>query len=64
MPNYDFRCSYCGYRWERNVPMSQRNVRRPCPNCGNLDGERQASAPAFQLKGKGFHVNDYPKKPG
>lgn len=62
MPNYDYACLTCKHRFEAQRPMAQRNQLAECPRCGAHTGLRQASAPAFKLKGKGFHVNDYPKK--
>lgn len=41
MPTYDFDCSECGARFERLVPVEQRET--DCPECGAAGAERQIS---------------------
>ena len=57
MPLYEYKCEKCGQR----VDVIQRVSDKPyshCPKCGG-DMKKQASAPAIQFKGSGFHKTDY-----
>jgi putative FmdB family regulatory protein len=59
MPLYEYQCDACGHRFE----VIQRFADSPlaeCPTCGGTVRKLQ-SAPAFQLKGTGWYVTDYPK---
>ncbi|HEX8711638.1 MAG TPA: FmdB family zinc ribbon protein [Terracidiphilus sp.] len=60
MPLYEYRCTRCGYRFEKIQPFSA-EPERECPKC---QGElvRPLTAPAFQFKGAGWYVNDYASK--
>jgi predicted nucleic acid-binding Zn ribbon protein len=64
MPNYTYTC-LCGsrvtFRTEQR-PIAERDARRWCQRC-HLELIRQIDAPAFHLKGTGFYVNDYKRKP-
>ena len=58
MPLYEYRCEACG----RRIEVLQRLAEAPltvCPDCGGAL-RKQVSAPAFQFKGSGWHVTDYP----
>ena len=35
MPNYDYRCLRCGYTWEMQLLIADRDVPliKPCPSC-------------------------------
>jgi putative FmdB family regulatory protein len=57
---YEYRCTKCGYRFEKIQPFSA-EPERECPKC---QGEliRPLTAPAFQFKGAGWYVNDYASK--
>lgn len=60
MPLYEYRCTKCGYRFEKIQPFSA-EPERECPKClGELI--RPLTAPAFQFKGAGWYVNDYASK--
>lgn len=61
MARYDYACLGCKHRFEEQRPVALREL-TACPVCGK-PALRQATAPAFHLKGRGFHVNDYPKGP-
>ena len=57
VPLYEYKCEKCGER----VEVIQRVSDKPyshCPKCGG-DMKKQASAPAIQFKGSGFHKTDY-----
>ncbi len=45
----------------RQMEWSNNHGLLTCEKCG-CALERQVAAPAFQLKGPGFHRNDYPSK--
>lgn len=60
MPLYVFRCDECGRVREHLFPVGVRLVVRDCENC-NKPMKRMMTAPSFQLKGQGFHSNDYGK---
>ncbi|HEV2325714.1 MAG TPA: FmdB family zinc ribbon protein [Terracidiphilus sp.] len=54
---YEYRCTQCGYRFEKIQPFSA-EPESECPKCqGPL--VRPLTAPAFQFKGAGWYVNDY-----
>lgn len=60
MPLYEYDCSSCDTHWStHNVPVSKRDDSF-CPVC-QCSGRRRIAAPAFKLKGAGFHTNDYGK---
>ena len=60
MPTYDFQCPK-GHNFEKFVPLDlfeEAKAGLPCPECGQ-NAPKASSAPAFSLKGAGFHANDY-----
>ena len=60
MPLYEYRCTSCGYRFEKIQKVSE-TPETVCPKCG---GEliRPLTAPALQFKGSGWYINDYSSK--
>src|ERR1700682_5145611 len=60
MPLYEYLCDACGHRFELIKKYSDPPL-KVCPKCGGAVHKLQ-SAPAFQFKGTGWYVNDYPKK--
>ena len=63
MPLYEYQCDSCGHRFERIRKFSDPPV-EVCPACGG-SVQKLISSPAFQFKGSGFYITDYPKgKPG
>lgn len=60
MPRYDYQCEQCGRQVEDVQTVEERDNVPACRRCGGRM-VRQPAAPAFQLRGPGFHVNDYPK---
>lgn len=40
MPLYAFRCSECGFSFDRRTEPERRNDTQECPDCGTLSGER------------------------
>lgn len=63
MPLYPYRCTQCGYKFEKIQSFSS-EPEKECPKCHGLL-ERPLTAPALSFKGAGWYVNDYaPKSSG
>jgi putative FmdB family regulatory protein len=60
MALYEYQCTACGHRFEIIQKWSD-PPQETCPKCGGPVHKLQ-SAPAFQFKGTGWYVTDYPKK--
>jgi putative FmdB family regulatory protein len=60
LPLYPYRCTQCGYRFEKIQSFSA-EPERVCPKCGGTL-ERTLTAPRFQFKGSGWYINDYAPK--
>jgi putative FmdB family regulatory protein len=60
LPLYPYRCTSCGYRFEKIQKVSA-EPEKECPKCGGAL-ERQLTAPGLQFKGAGWYVNDYAAK--
>ncbi len=60
MPLYEYRCTQCGYRYER-IQKFDAEPDAICPKCGG-ELQRPLTAPALQFKGAGWYVNDYAPK--
>lgn len=61
MPLYAYRCTQCGYEYEKVQKFSD-TPETVCPKCGGAV-ERPLTAPALQFKGAGWYINDYAPKP-
>lgn len=61
MPLYAYRCTQCGYEYEK-VQKFNAEPETVCPRCGGKV-ERPLTAPALQFKGAGWYINDYAPKP-
>ena len=61
MPLYAYRCTQCGYQYEK-VQKFNVEPETICPQCGG-PVERPLTAPALQFKGAGWYINDYAPKP-
>ena len=62
MPLYEYRCTSCGYSFEKIQSFSA-EPERECPKChGELI--RPVTAPALRFEGAGWYVNDYAGKGG
>lgn len=60
LPLYEYRCTQCGYNFEKIQSFSAA-PETVCPKCqGTLI--RPVTAPALQFKGAGWYVNDYAGK--
>ncbi len=62
MPLYEYQCDACGHRFETIQKFADPPL-EACPKCGGAVRKLQ-SAPAFQFKGTGWYITDYPKKDG
>ncbi|MDR1546925.1 MAG: zinc ribbon domain-containing protein [Deltaproteobacteria bacterium] len=62
MPIYEFQCGQCGQITEALLKFSDKPLQE-CPHCGGQLAKLM-SMNSFQLKGGGWYVTDYAKKPG
>jgi putative FmdB family regulatory protein len=60
LPLYAYRCTQCGYLFEKIQKFSA-NPEIECPKCHGVL-ERPITAPALSFKGAGWYVNDYAAK--
>src|SRR5438132_8268261 len=61
MPLYEYQCDgTCGRRFEVIRKFSDPPLEK-CPTGGG-PGHKLQPSPAFQFKGSGFYITDYPKK--
>ena len=62
MPLYEYRCTSCGFSFEKIQNFSAK-PETECPKC---QGEliRPVTAPALRFEGAGWYVNDYAGKGG
>lgn len=60
MPLYEYKCQDCHKKFEKIQKISDLPCKK-CPTCGGKL-KKLVSSPAIQFKGKGFYINDYPKK--
>jgi len=62
LPLYEYRCTECGYSFEKIQNFSA-EPETACPKCqGALI--RPVTAPALRFEGAGWYVNDYAGKGG
>ena len=62
MPLYEYRCTSCGYSFEKIQNFSA-EPERECPKCHGVL-IRPVTAPALRFEGAGWYVNDYAGKGG
>lgn len=61
MPIYEYQCEKCGEHLEVSQKISDGPL-KSCPKCeGTL--KKLISLSSFRLKGQGWYVTDYKKKP-
>jgi putative FmdB family regulatory protein len=59
MPTYEYKCSACGFTFEKFQPITAEPIKR-CPQCGKAKAKRLISAGAGLIfKGSGFYITDY-----
>lgn len=61
MPLYEYQCDACGHRFEALQKFSDPPL-ETCPKCAAAV-RKLIAAPAFQLKGTGWYVTDFARKP-
>jgi putative FmdB family regulatory protein len=62
LPLYEYRCTSCGYSFEKIQNFSA-EPERECPKCHGVL-IRPVTAPALRFEGAGWYVNDYAGKGG
>ena len=60
MPLYEYRCTACGYSFEKIQSFSAK-PETECPKCHGVL-IRPVTAPALRFEGAGWYVNDYAGK--
>jgi putative FmdB family regulatory protein len=60
LPLYPYRCTQCGYKFEK-IQRFNAKPEKVCPTCGGAL-ERTLTAPGLQFKGAGWYVTDYAAK--
>ncbi len=60
MPLYPYRCTQCGYSFEKIQNFSA-TPETECPKCKGVL-ERPLTVPGLNFKGAGWYVNDYAGK--
>src|SRR5438093_13733938 len=59
MPTYEYKCSACGYEFERFHSITAEPIKR-CPECGKAKVKRLLGTGAGLIfKGSGFYITDY-----
>lgn len=63
MAHYDYRCNDCGFEWELNVPIDDRDkaLTEPCPDCGTGGIEPPIIERLFGAPCIGFHASSLRK---
>lgn len=61
MPNYDYECMHCGYKFEVFQTMNAQRLTK-CPKCDKKVKRLIGSGAGIIFKGKGFYATDYAKK--
>lgn len=53
MPLYTFVCKTCGYNWDEQLKVEERDLplSAACPKCGDYEIYRAVGCAGFQLKG-------------
>jgi len=58
MPIYEYKCSNCGYQFEKIQKFSDEPLQK-CPNCDKNALNKLISSPSFRLKGSGWYETDF-----
>jgi putative FmdB family regulatory protein len=58
MPTYDYRCSRCGYSFEKSQKMSDEKL-TVCPKCSGQLKRLIGKGAFISFKGSGFYCTDY-----
>ena len=60
MPNYEYECLSCGYRFERFQKMVDEPI-KTCPKCKKSVRRLIGTGSGIIFKGEGFYATDYRK---
>jgi putative FmdB family regulatory protein len=58
MPNYEYKCGNCGYKFEKYQKMSDKPIEK-CPKCGGTIRRLFSKDVGIIFKGPGFYSTDY-----
>ena len=58
MPNYEYECISCGYRFEQFQGINDSPI-DTCPKCGEKVRRIISGGGGVIFKGTGFHATDY-----
>lgn len=58
MPRYDFLCTVCGSKFERQISFHGNTSQVVCPH-GHRQVRRVFTAPSVVFKGSGWYVTDH-----
>jgi putative FmdB family regulatory protein len=62
MPIYEYKCDGCGEVFEERQKMADPPLKKHAA-CGSKKVKKLISMTSFQLKGEGWYVTDYKKRP-
>jgi putative FmdB family regulatory protein len=62
MPIYEYQCTACHHHFDTIQGFNDK-VLEICPSCQQPTLQKLMSAPCFHLKGTGWYVTDFKKKP-
>ncbi len=62
MPIYEYQCEGCGKVFEETQKISDPPLKKHAA-CGSKKVKKLISMTSFQLKGEGWYVTDYKKRP-
>ncbi|HIE57438.1 MAG TPA: FmdB family transcriptional regulator [Anaerolineales bacterium] len=57
MPTYEYTCTICGAKFEKQLHFGDNTPHITCPN-GHRQVRRRFSAPGIVFKGSGFYITD------
>jgi len=58
MPNYEYECKKCGYKFEKFQNMSDKPLKK-CPKCNGAVRRLIGKGMGVIFKGSGFYATDY-----
>lgn len=58
MPTYEYKCTVCGYEFEKFQKITADPI-TTCPQCRGFVERLITKGGGFILKGDGFYANDY-----
>jgi putative FmdB family regulatory protein len=61
VPNYDYECAHCGYKFEAFQKITDKPLNE-CPKCSKKVKRLIGCGSGIIFKGSGFYATDYRKK--